>query len=216
VRDGDFANVKPGRYLVDDQGRATYRTDLAIAQEYKTMDNGKEAPKGFTAPQPQLFASIITGILGGTLQWGLFVIGVLIAVALELAGVRALPVAVGMYLPISASTPIFAGGMLRWIADRVRGGAGSEAEAETSPGVLLSSGYIAGGTLAGLLIAFLAFMPPEFNELCDLSRWLPNWSEDDAGPKILALVAFGVIGAVLLWIGTRKSAGLDVNGPTQS
>jgi putative OPT family oligopeptide transporter len=213
VREGDFDDVKPGRYLVDSQGHARYRTDLAIAQEYKTMDNGKEAPRGFAAPQPQLFASIITGILGGTPQWGLFIIGVLIALALELAGVRALPVAVGMYLPISASTPIFAGGMLRWLADKIRGVSASEAEAETSPGVLLSSGYIAGGTLAGLLIAFLVFMPAEFNESFDLSRMLPHWTEHDIAPKIVSLIAFGIIGAVLLWIGMRKTAVIDVNAP---
>ncbi len=75
------------------------------------MDGGGDAPKGFAAPQPELFSSIIEGILGGTLEWGLFGIGALIAIAMELAGVCALPFAVGMYLPISVSTPIFAGGM---------------------------------------------------------------------------------------------------------
>jgi hypothetical protein len=209
VRAGEVQDVKPGRYLVDSTGRIKYRTDLAIAQENKTMDNGKDAPKPFTAPQPQLFSNIITGILGGTLEWGLFVIGVLAALALELAGVRALPVAVGMYLPISSSTPIFAGGMLRWVTDRIRGVSASEAEAETSPGVLLSSGYIAGGTLAGLLIAFFAFMPAEFNEIFDLGRFLPHWGEDDTGPKLVSLIAFAVIGFFLLAVGTRKSAALD-------
>ncbi len=78
----------------------------------------QKAPEPFAAPQPQLFALIIDGILGGKLEWGLVVIGVLIAVSLELAGVSALPFAVGMYLPLSASTPIFVGGVLRWLADR--------------------------------------------------------------------------------------------------
>jgi uncharacterized oligopeptide transporter (OPT) family protein len=205
VRPDEYKNVKQGRYLVDDEGRIKYRTDLAIAQENKTMDNGKDAPRGFSAPQPQLFASIIVGILGGTLQWGLFIIGVLIALTLELAGVRALPVAVGMYLPISASTPIFAGGMLRWLADRLRGGTLSEAEAETSPGVLLSSGFIAGGTLAGLFIAFFAFMPAEFNDALNLGRFLPHWGEEDMGPKIVSLITFTILGAILLGVGSRKS-----------
>src|SRR5437870_13196386 len=102
------------------------------------MDDGSTV-RGFQAPQPQLFASIIEGILGGTLEWGLFGIGALIAIAMELAGVRALPFAVGMYLPISVSTPIFLGGMIRWGADKVRGTAASDVETETSPGVLLSS-----------------------------------------------------------------------------
>jgi uncharacterized oligopeptide transporter (OPT) family protein len=216
VRTGDYADLKPGRYLVDDEGRIKYRTDLAINQENKAMDNGKDAPRGFSAPQPQLFSDIITGILGGTLQWGLFIVGVLVALTLELAGVRALPVAVGMYLPISASTPIFAGGILRWIADRFRGASASDAESETSPGVLLSSGYIAGGTLAGLLIAFFAFMPDAFNEAIDLGKWFPHWGEEDLGPKIVALIAFAFIAAILLYAGTRKSAGLSGESPAAS
>src|SRR5262249_59663089 len=107
------------------------------------------------APQPQLFALIIQGILQGKLEWGLVIVGVLVAVAVELLGMSALPVAVGMYLGLSTATPIFIGGMLRWLTDRWRGVSGSEAETETSPGVLLSSGYIAGGTLCGLLYGFL-------------------------------------------------------------
>ncbi len=162
--------IKPGRYLVDDQGKPHYRTDIPIAQESKKMDDGTSV-KGFQAPQPQLFASIIEGILGGTLEWGLFGIGALIAITMELASVRSLPFAVGMYLPLSLSIPIFIGGMLRWGADKLRGGGGSEAENETSPGVLLSSGYIAGGTVCGLIIAFFTFLPYDrLNRIVDVSR----------------------------------------------
>jgi uncharacterized oligopeptide transporter (OPT) family protein len=201
------ADVKPGRYLADDQGRARYRTDIPISQESKVMDNGQEAPKQFSAPQPQLFALITQGILGGELEWGMVIIGVLIALTVELAGVSALPFAVGMYLPLATSTPIFVGGMLRWLADRWRGVSASEAETETSPGVLLSSGYIAGGTLIGLILAFFAFLPRGFNEALDLGRNLgPHWDvEESTGPKIAALSAFAVLAAILLWVGTRKS-----------
>src|SRR5207237_8269972 len=111
-------------------------------------------PKGLSEPQPQLFASIIQGILGGTLEWGLVVIGVLMAITLELAGVPALPVAVGMYIPLSSTTPIFIGGLLRWGTDRMRGRSASETETETSGGVLLASAYIAGGYHGGLVIHF--------------------------------------------------------------
>src|SRR6202011_3481581 len=95
------------------------------------------------------------------LEWALVITGVLIAVALELMGVSALPVAVGMYLGLSTATPIFIGGLMRWLTDRSRGVSGSEAETETSPGVLLSSGYIAGGTLCGLLFGFLVMLVPK-------------------------------------------------------
>jgi len=163
--------MKPGRYLVDDEGKPHYRTDIPIAQESKKMDDGSTV-KGFQAPQPQLFSSIIEGILGGTLEWGLFGTGALIAISLELAGVRALPFAVGMYLPFSLSVPIFIGGMLRFGADKLRGVSASEAETETSPGVLLASGYIAGGTVCGLIIAFFTFLPYSFTRVLDASHVL--------------------------------------------
>src|SRR5262249_38626986 len=144
ARKDEYPDTPPGRYLVDETGHATYRADIPIHRESETMDNGNPAPKPFDAPQPALFTSIIEGILGGKLEWGLVIIGVLIAISLELAGVPALPFAVGMYIPFSSTTPIFVGGLLRWGTDRIRGKSASESETETSPGVLLSSGYIAG------------------------------------------------------------------------
>src|SRR5262249_57318598 len=72
--DPDNRGVKPGRYLVDDAGRAKYRTDMPIQREQEKMDNGTEAPKAFDAPQPELFATITRGILGGELAWGLGII----------------------------------------------------------------------------------------------------------------------------------------------
>jgi putative OPT family oligopeptide transporter len=203
VRKDDALNpgIRPGRYLVDERGQAKYLTDVPIQRQRKRMDNGQDAPEGFAAPQPQLFALIIEGILGGKLEWGLVVLGVLIAVAMELAGVSALPFAVGMYLPLAASSPIFVGGMLRWLADRLRGRASSESETETSPGVLLSSGYIAGGTLCGLIVAFFVFLPDRFNRALDLSRYVAA-----ADSRVTSLAMFLILAAILLAIGSRKTA----------
>jgi putative OPT family oligopeptide transporter len=207
IRTGDYPDVKPGRYLVDAQGRLTYLTVTPISPEADEM----KTPGRFTAPQPQLFADIIKGILSGNLEWALVIIGALIAIALELARVPALPVAVGMYIPLGATTPIFIGGMLRWLTDRMRGTSASEAETETSPGVLLASGYIAGGTLCGLIIAFFTFLPEAFNETLNLGRHLgEHWkvsvegAEDNLGPKIAALLAFLVLALILLRVGSRK------------
>jgi hypothetical protein len=200
-------NVVPGRYLVAEDGTPAYRTDVPINRKRPKMDNDENAPEPFAAPQPQLFALLIEGILGGKLEWGLVVLGVLIALAMELAGVAALPFAVGMYLPLGASSPIFVGGMLRWLADRLRGKPVSEAESETSPGVLLSSGYIAGGTLCGLIIAFFVFLPKRFNDALDLSRFLGEeyTTKGAAGPKLVALVLFLILAAILLGVGARKT-----------
>ncbi|HEY1188257.1 MAG TPA: oligopeptide transporter, OPT family [Gemmata sp.] len=214
VRAGEHEKLKPGRYLVAADGKPVYRADVPISQEEKQMDNGADAPKEFTAPTPRLFANIIQGILNGTLEWSLIIAGALIAVTLELCGVSALPVAVGMYLPLGASTPIFVGGMLRLVSDKIRGGSRSEAESETSPGVLLASGYIAGGTLCGLLIAFFAFVP-ELQHALNLGHHIfgevsatsgkKEWRPDEvAGAKIASVVVFGLLGAFLLWVGSRK------------
>ncbi len=212
VRPGENKDIKPGRFLVDAQGHARYRTDTPIAQEYDKMDNGAPAPRRFAAPQPELFKNIIDGMLGGRLEWGLFGIGVLIAVAMELSGIRALPFAVGMYLPITTSTPIFAGGVLRWLADKIRGTPASEAESDTSPGVLLASGYIAGGTIAGLIIAFFVVVPG-LSEALDLGKHLgEDWLEQTPA-KIIALVAFGLLALFLLRIGTQSGVKEEARNP---
>jgi putative OPT family oligopeptide transporter len=211
-----YPGVKPGRYLVDSQGNLKYKTDIPIAQEHEYMDGGSKAPKAFSAPQPDLFRSIIDGILGGRLEWTLFIAGVMIAVALELAGVRALPFAVGMYIPLGSTTPIFIGGLLRWITDRIRGVGASEAETETSPGVLLASGFIAGGTLTGLIIAFFNFSETLVERLSIGNWFMPDGEtpifpvdyalEGAVGPKIVALVMFALLVAALAYVGARKAA----------
>jgi hypothetical protein len=161
-----------------------------------------------------MFYSIIEGILGGKLEWGLVVIGALIAVALELAGVPALPVAVGMYIPLGSTTPIFIGGLLRWLTDRLRGVSGPGAATETSPGVLLASGYIAGGTLCGLVVAFFNFseglvnavnLGEKFFGTVNPATGKVEWHPDEVGwAKVVAVVAFALLAAVLIWVGSRK------------
>jgi uncharacterized oligopeptide transporter (OPT) family protein len=219
VRTDQYPDLKAGRYLVDAAGHPVYRTDMPIARDKETMDNNEPAPPKFGAPQPRLFASIIEGILGGKLEWALVISGALIAIALEMCGVAALPVAVGMYLALSSSTPIFIGGLVRLVADRIRGKPKTEAESETSPGVLLSSGYIAGGTLCGLLVITLfAFYEP-LDKALNLGLHLfgePNekgkmeWKPDEVGwAKVVSLVMFLSLGAFLLWVGTRKDLPLQ-------
>ena len=81
-----YPDVKPGRYLVDDQGHIKYRTDIPINRQEELMDDGGTLPKKFAAPQPQLFQLIIEGILSRKLEWSLVIAGALIAITLELAG----------------------------------------------------------------------------------------------------------------------------------
>jgi len=104
------------------------------------------------APQATLMSTIIRGLLSQNLPWGLVLVGVFISVTLELCGIRSLSFAVGSYLPIATTAPIFAGGVVRWWVERRTG---RRDESEVSSGTLFSSGLIAGGSLAGILYAAL-------------------------------------------------------------
>ncbi len=108
------------------------------------------------APQATLMATIIKGLLAQDLPWGLVFVGAFISVVVELCGVRSLSFAVGAYLPISTTAPIFVGGLLRALADRWSGSRGdAHGESEVSSGMLYSTGLVAGGSLTGVLIALL-------------------------------------------------------------
>jgi putative OPT family oligopeptide transporter len=191
--------LKPGKYHVAEDRRIVELVDPAINGRIKVRDDGTEVANKFDAPKTRLMALIIDGILNQKLPWELVIIGALIAVTLELAGVPSLPFAVGVYLPIQVSVPIFIGGLVRWGVDRLR--RRPAAEAETSPGVLLSSGYIAGGAIAGVVIAFFTFAPEEFNAALDLRPYLGAWWNESGLP---ALVAFGGLILVLALVGLEK------------
>ncbi len=104
------------------------------------------------APQATLMATIIKGLLSQNLPWGLVLVGVFISVTLELCGIHSLSFAVGSYLPIATTAPIFAGGLVRAYVERKTG---KSEESEVGAGTLFSSGLIAGGSLAGILYAVL-------------------------------------------------------------
>jgi putative OPT family oligopeptide transporter len=104
------------------------------------------------APQATLMATIIKGLLSRNLPWGLVLVGVFISVTLELCGIRSLSFAVGSYLPIATTAPIFVGGLVRAYVERK---SGTREESEVGAGTLFSSGLIAGGSLCGILYAVL-------------------------------------------------------------
>jgi putative OPT family oligopeptide transporter len=104
------------------------------------------------APQATLMATIIKGLLSRNLPWGLVLVGVFIAITLELCGIHSLSFAVGSYLPIATTAPIFAGGLVRAYVERRTG---IVEESEVGSGTLFSSGLIAGGSITGILYAVL-------------------------------------------------------------
>ncbi len=104
------------------------------------------------APQATLMSTIIKGLLSQNLPWGLVLVGVFISITLELCGIHSLSFAVGSYLPIATTAPIFAGGLVRAYVEKKTG---TREESEVSSGTLFSSGLIAGGSIAGILYAVL-------------------------------------------------------------
>lgn len=156
-----------GKYLVNNQGQPTYLVDPAINGVVKEDEHGNKLTR-YDAPKATLMSYIIKGVLGQDLPWGLVLIGAMIAIMLEIVGVPSLAFAVGLYLPIATSMPIFFGGVVRKIVDvylkrKLAAQNLTEdqiiAETDKSHGVLLASGYIAGGAIAGILIAIFAVQP---------------------------------------------------------
>jgi uncharacterized oligopeptide transporter (OPT) family protein len=208
VREGEIEGVTQGRYLVDDDGVFKYYIDPAIngrvrdtsSETVKRVRDDGNTVQDFQAPKARLMSLIIDGILNQKLPWGLVLIGALIAVTLELARVPSLPFAVGVYLPIQTSATIFIGGSLRWLVDRLRRGAAAEGDA--GPAVLLCSGYIAGGTIAGVVIAFLALAPKKvLDALAVGPQYFGKHYEESPTATIVGLCAFAVLILILLLVG---------------
>ncbi|HVK12086.1 MAG TPA: OPT/YSL family transporter, partial [Gemmataceae bacterium] len=197
--------VPAGRYFVGDDGKIVYRSDPAVNGSLKEDDEGNKETLKFEAPKTRLMQLIIDGVLDANLPWDLVLLGVLIALTLELVGVPSLPFAVGVYLPLAASTPIFIGGMVRWLADKLT--RRTEAEGDKSPGVLLSSGYIAGASIAVMIVAFFNFSDT-IPAMLDLSKneGVPAAFRTALGEHgdAITLAAFGLLALILLVVGARK------------
>ncbi len=194
VGEGDVPGLPQGKYLVDDAGSVKYLADPGINGVESRRLDGSTALK-YNAPKARLMSLIIDGILTNKLPWGLVLLGVGIALVLELCRVPSLPFAVGVYLPLSSSTPIFVGGLLRWIADAWT----KKKESDMSPGILFSSGYIAGGAIAGIVVALLT-LNPALSKGLDLSEKFAGAARSDW----TSIVAFAGLASLLLLVGGGK------------
>ena len=207
-------NGPAGRYLIDKQtNRPVYLADPGINGIYDKRPDGSSVQK-FTAPKATLMSYIIKGILSRELPWGLVLLGVMIAIVLELSGIPSLAFAVGVYLPLSTSSPIFVGGMIRWLVDRyLRRKPENKkmteeqlvAEGDKSSGVLLASGYIAGGTLAGVIFAFLNLSDPIVARLKGYEDWSTAHNPFFEGPysDLLGLIPLLILTIVLYMVGRQ-------------
>jgi putative OPT family oligopeptide transporter len=146
------------------------------------------------APQANVMATIVQGMMSANLPWAPILVGGMIALAVELLGISSLPFAIGLYLPLSLSTPIMTGGL---IALAVRKYSKPETRsARGLSGVLFSSGLVAGDALIGVTVAFLIGSWASYADFYDAHQGMLGTLTGAYGPWI-ALVAFGGLAAVL-------------------
>lgn len=185
----------------------TLFVDASGAPRYEQVDTEK-----LQAPKAALMGILVDGVLTRKLPWSLILIGAFISILLEIIGVSALPVAVGIYLPISTSATIFAGGMIREVVNRMtrRGRKETLVEEETGRGVLLGSGLIAGGALGGLAVALSRVgvewskdAPGKGEELLGVAG--RSWVTSGEWANVIALIIFGGLALFLFTIARKRS-----------
>ena len=191
---GPLTSLQPGKYLVDNTGLVRYLVDPGINGVLNQRDDGTSVPK-YEAPKARLMSLIIDGILTQKLPWGLVLLGVSIAIILELCGISSLPFAVGVYLPLSSSAPIFFGGVVRWLVEKKsakKGVKASNEEKESGPGILFSSGLIAGGSIAGIALALMS-IKEGWTSALDLGSAVPFLVESNWLPALLFAMMAGIL-----------------------
>jgi putative OPT family oligopeptide transporter len=207
----DPAGGPAQRYLVNDEGVPVYLVDPGINGTHKVRPDGSTVTK-FDAPKATLMSYIIKGILSRKLPWALVLLGVMIAIVLEMSGIPSLAFAVGVYLPLASSSPIFIGGMIRLLVDRYLrvkfrhknlSDIELTAEGDKSPGVLLASGYIAGGAITGIVIAAKELVAPLAAIGHRIDEWQTAHNPFFNGPNsdLLALIPFIILCVLLYLVG---------------
>jgi putative OPT family oligopeptide transporter len=115
--------------------------------------HGFVGPGAFEAPQANAMAAVVKGVITGILPWAFIVTGLIIGLSIELLGIHALPVAIGLYLSPDLSTPIVIGSLVFWLVSKFSSEEWRPKRAEK--GILFGSGMVAGDALIGVSIAFL-------------------------------------------------------------
>ena len=171
----------------------------------------------FPAPQGTLMATLIKGMLSFNLDWNFVLVGVFLSMTMELCGVNSLNFAVGAYLPISTTLPIFVGGVIRKFVDmgaKKRGE--SEEDSELGRGSLFATGLVAGGALAGVIVALLSIPPAiyEFFEKISCEHAISH-ALGKGGYQLLGVAFFVFMGLVLYRIATAPQKAMKEDPPAQ-
>ena len=153
------------------------------------------------APQANVMATVVQGVMNANLPWEPIIVGGMIALAVELLGISSLPFAIGLYLPLSLSTPIMAGGLIayimkRSIRDKIERGA------RNLRGILFASGIVAGDALIGVLVAFLIGSSTGYAAFYDKHDGMMRTLTGAAGPWV-SLVMFTLLAILLALLAIR-------------
>jgi putative OPT family oligopeptide transporter len=209
----DTVGGPAGKYLVGNDGKVAYLVDPGINGQFNKRPDGTEVKK-YDAPKAVLMSYIIKGILDQQLPWTLVLFGVMISVVLEMAGIQSLAFSVGVYLPLVSTLPIAIGGMVRWAVDRSNNKLPQyaklndeelQAAGDRSSGTLLASGYIAGGALAGIVIAITAGVLTDFDT--KMTKWAEAANPFFAGASadLLSILPYAALIVLLYWVGREKA-----------
>jgi uncharacterized oligopeptide transporter (OPT) family protein len=163
----------------------------------------------FSAPQGTLMATLIKGILSSNLDWQFVIVGACIAVVVELCGIKALSFAIGIYLPLSTTLPIFIGGAIKGIANMAskrKGEVLTEEEEDLGKGNLFATGLVAGGAVAGVLVAFLLASDPVARALENVNaeHGITNMLGSETAYYLLGVLFFAIMGFTLYRIARSK------------
>jgi OPT family oligopeptide transporter len=167
----------------------------------------------FPAPQGTLMATLIKGMLSFNLDWNFVLVGVFLATTMELCGVNALNFAVGAYLPLSTTMPIFIGGVIKKFVDLGAKARGAKAEdAELGSGSLFATGLVAGGALAGVIVALVSIPENIFKALESISlEHAITHALGAQGYQILGVVFFTIMGLTLYRVATKPDPKLEID-----
>lgn len=160
----------------------------------------------YPAPQGTLMATLAKGILSYNLDWQFVMVGVFIAVMIELCGIKALAFAIGLYLPLSTTLPIFIGGAIKGVVDwRSEKKGEAKQDDDLGRGSLFATGLIAGGALAGVVVALLSVNDSAFNAMKNISAEHALTDMLGAnGYAILGVLFFVVMATMLYRLAIKK------------
>ncbi|UKJ06302.1 OPT family oligopeptide transporter [Solitalea lacus] len=189
-------------------------SSVVIGATIKMLDTPTEAAmregvmhtigtKAFPAPQGTLMATLIRGLLSFNLDWQYVLVGAFLSITIELCGVNALSFAVGAYLPLSTTLPIFVGGAIKGLVDWKMKKENRHEDEELGKGSLFATGLVAGGAVAGVLIAFAQVL---FEEQLKAVSWQDSLTAalGSGGYQLLGTLLFAFMGLVLYRIAMKR------------